>query len=118
MIKGLKLLFTEHPGETENPQTYWQHGKFAAGNSFKLILAGIAGVIHAVYPPAFSFYTSTRVIKSFKKLVESKRHIDELKREFGENNVRINDVNQLTITIKMSDTKKESTRLLPFTGGK
>jgi hypothetical protein len=32
----------------------------------------------------------------------------------GENNVRmlrINDVNQLTITIKMSDTKKESTIL-------
>lgn len=124
MIEGLKLLFTEHPGETENSQTYWQHGKFAAGNSFKLIWAGIAGVVHAVYPPAFPFYTSTRVIKSFKKIVESKRHIDELKRELGENNVRmlrINGAKDLTITIKMSDdepVKKESTRLLPFSGGK
>lgn len=79
----MKNIFTDHPGQTENPQTYWQHGKFAIANSCKLIWAGIAGVIHGVFPWWFPFYTSTMVIKSFKKLVESKRHKDELKRELG-----------------------------------
>ena len=88
-METMKFLdrFTDHPGETSNPQTYWEHGKFAAGNSFKLIVACFAGLIHAVYPPAFPFYTSTRVIRAFKKLVESDRHINELRTEFGESNV-------------------------------
>ena len=114
MIKKIKGWFVDHPSETENPQTYWKHGLFAGMNSLKLIWGGIAGVCHAIFPPLFPFYTSTMLIRSFKKLVNSKRHIDELNRELGENNVRmlrINDVNQLTITIKMSDTKKESTIL-------
>jgi hypothetical protein len=76
--------FVDHPAETENPQTYWQHGAFAAWNSIKLIWAGLAGVAHAIFPPAFPFYTSTKVIQSFGKLVKSKRHKNELLREFGE----------------------------------
>ena len=87
MIGKLTELFTKHPGETTNPQTYWQHGKFAAMNSLKLIWAGIAGVIHAIFPWWFPFYTSTAVIKSFKKIVVSKRHIGELKTVFGTENV-------------------------------
>lgn len=80
-----KNIFTDHPSQTENPQTYWQHGIFAIANSVKLIWAGIAGIIHGIFPWMFPFYTSTMVIKSFKKLVESKRHKEELRRELGEN---------------------------------
>lgn len=76
-------IWTDHPADTENPQTYWQHGKFAIKNSLKLIWAGIAGVIHGIFPFWFKFYTSTMVIKSFKGLVESKRHKEELRRELG-----------------------------------
>jgi len=101
--------FTDHPGDTANPQTYWQHGKFAAGNSFKLIVACFAGLIHAVYPPAFPFYTSTRVIRAFKKLVESDRHVVELRAEFGENNVYLNyygDDNPNKIIIAIEQRKR------------
>lgn len=85
--KDLFSVFTKHPSETENPQTYWQHGKFAAYNSLIIIWAGLAGIVHAIFPPAFPFYTSTILIRSFGKLVKSQRHVDELKREFGEENV-------------------------------
>lgn len=69
---------TEHVRETENPQTYWTHGKFAFVNSVKLIGAGIIGIIHAVCPWWFKFTTSTVVISSFKKIVDSRRHLREL----------------------------------------
>lgn len=71
-------FFTKHIRDTENPQTYWQHGKFAFINSSKVAFAGILGMIHAVFPWWFPFYTSTTVIKSFKKLVDSRRHLAEL----------------------------------------
>lgn len=83
MLEKIKKLFTEHAADTENPQTYWQHGAFAIWNSLRLIWAGIAGVIHGIFPWWFKFYTSTAVIKSFKKLVESRRHKDELEKELG-----------------------------------
>lgn len=73
--------FTKHPNETENPQGYWKHGTFALINSAILIYAGIIGIIHAVFPFLFQFSTSTIVIKSFRKLVDSRRHKAELKRE-------------------------------------
>lgn len=77
----MKNPFTAHPGDTENPQGYWEHGKFALAASFKLQLGVIAGVIHAVFPWWFKFTTSTIVIKSFKSLVDSKRHKAELREE-------------------------------------
>lgn len=67
--------------ETKNPQGYWKHGTFAFINSCILIYSGLIGIIHAFFPFIFKFSTSTIVIKSFKKLVESKRHIDELEKE-------------------------------------
>jgi hypothetical protein len=71
-------FLTDHIRDTENPQTYWQHGKFAFKNSSIVAWAGILGMIHAVFPWWFKFHTSTAVIKSFKKLVDSRRHLKEL----------------------------------------
>ena len=48
MIDFYKL--TEHVRETENPQTYWQHGKFAFINSSILIGGGLLGIFHAIFP--------------------------------------------------------------------
>jgi hypothetical protein len=61
-----------------SPQTYSEHAIFAIANSSILILAGIKGVIHGVLPFLFPFSTSSTVITSFKKLVDSKRHTKEL----------------------------------------
>ena len=77
----MKNPFTKHPSETVNPQSYFKHGKFAFINSVILILAGIAGMIHAVFPFLFKFTTSTVIIKSFKKLLDSERHKKELNKQ-------------------------------------
>lgn len=71
-------FITEHVQDTENPQTYWRHFKFGFTNSVKLIGAGFVGIIHAACPWWFPFVTSSVVIKSFKKLVDSRRHKEEL----------------------------------------
>lgn len=76
----MKNPFTEHPRDTVNPQTYIEHGKFAFVNSAILVFAGIIGMIHAFLPFLFPFMTSTIIIKSFKKLVDSGRHAAELKK--------------------------------------
>lgn len=68
----------DHVRDTENPQTYWQHFKFGFTNSCKLIGAGFVGIIHAFCPWWYPFFTSTVVINSFKKLVDSRRHKAEL----------------------------------------
>tara|TARA_R110000751_G_scaffold282488_2_gene385655 strand:+ start:178 stop:522 length:345 start_codon:yes stop_codon:yes gene_type:complete len=75
---SLGNLFTGHITDTDNPQSYWVHGRFAFMNSFKLLLCCILGMIHAVFPWWFKFTTSTAVIKAFKIIVDSKRHRREL----------------------------------------
>jgi hypothetical protein len=71
---------TSHVRETDEPQTYLEHGKFALVNSSLLIWAGLLGILHAVCPWWFKFYTSEIVVKSFRKLCDSHRHKDELNR--------------------------------------
>ena len=63
----------------ENPQSYFKHLQFACLNSAILIYSGVIGIIHAVFPFLFKFTTSSIVIKSMKKLLESKRHKKELR---------------------------------------
>jgi len=74
-------IWTDHPNSTENPQGYWAHWNVAFFGSFGLIWAGLIGVIHAFFPFVFPFYTTTRVIRSFRGVVGSNRHGPELKRE-------------------------------------
>ena len=76
----MKNPFTDHPGGTVNPQTYFEHGKFAFINSAILVFAGVVGMIHAFLPFLFPFMTSTIVIKSYQNLVDSGRHEEELKK--------------------------------------
>ena len=64
----------------ENPQSYSQHLRFACMNSAILIYAGVIGIIHAIFPFLFKFTTSSIVISSMKKLLDSKRHKKELKK--------------------------------------
>lgn len=65
------------------PQTYEEHLRVALPNSLWLILAGFAGVIHSLVPVLMPFYTSTRIIKSFKVLVDTERHVPEFNNILG-----------------------------------
>jgi len=41
-------IFNRHPAESG--ETYCTHLRFASGVGFKLILAGLAAIVHAVFP--------------------------------------------------------------------
>lgn len=71
-------VLTSHVKDTDNPQTYWNHGKGAFMNSLKLLICCAAGVVHSIFPWWFKFTTSTAVIKAFKIIVDSKRHRREI----------------------------------------
>ena len=75
----LYQIFLEHPSSTYNPQGYWEHGLFSIINSTKGIWYMIAGIIHGIIPCLLPFATSSFIIRSFTKLVNSKRHHEELK---------------------------------------
>ena len=77
-INRMLKYFTNHPQQTKNPQSYCKHSMFAIYNSFHLIFAGLIGVIHGIFPFCFPFYTSSVVIRSFQKLLESERHNNEV----------------------------------------
>jgi len=77
MEKIIKF-FTEHPNSTENPQGYWVHCLFSLTNSVVLMWFCLLGVVHSFFPFVFKFSTSSAIIRSFKKLVKSKRHGPEL----------------------------------------
>jgi hypothetical protein len=72
-------FLTNHLKDTGNPQTYFQHFRVAFVNSCWLLIASIAGIIHAIFPWWFPFYTSTVIIKCFKILVDTERHKEEFK---------------------------------------
>ena len=78
--KRLRNLFTEPPNSTENPQGYWEHCLFSLTNSMVLMWYCFLGVIHSFFPFVFEFNTSSAIIRSFKKLVESNRHLPEMKK--------------------------------------
>lgn len=60
----------------DKPQSYWEHGYFAAKHSLWIIWAGFAGIIHAINPAWFKFYTAEQVIRVYCALEKSGRHDD------------------------------------------
>ena len=78
--KRLHNLFIEHPNSTENSQGYWAHCLFSLTNSVVLMWFCLLGIVHSFFPFVFKFNTSSAVIRSFKKLVESNRHLPEMKK--------------------------------------
>ena len=64
----------------EEPQTYLEHGKFAVYHSSWLIWAGLVGLIHAVFPWWYKFYTAEQVIRIYWRLVNGDRHVELIDR--------------------------------------
>ena len=88
MIRLFYKIFLQHPNDTDNPQGYWAHGRFSILNSIKGIFYMKAGIIHGLFPILFPFATSSWIIRSFVKLVESDRHNDELRKYVSQKLVR------------------------------
>ncbi len=65
-----------HRERPEQPQTFVQHGAFAMKHSLWLIVAGLAGVVHAVFPWWFKFYTAEQVVRIYCRVAKSGRHGD------------------------------------------
>jgi hypothetical protein len=78
--KSMEMLgfLTEHihRDRPERPQSYLEHGTFAMKNSLWLIVAGLAGVVHAIFPWWFKFYSAEQVIRIYCRIARSGRHDD------------------------------------------
>ena len=59
----------------------------------------IAGIIHGVFPYVFPFTTSSWIIKSFIKLVQSERHKKELEKYIS-SDIFLEIKNQVHVTEK------------------
>ena len=71
-------FMTEHLryDRPERPQSYLEHGTFAAKHSLWLIVAGAAGLVHAVFPWWFRFYTTEQVVRIYRAIATSGHHDD------------------------------------------
>jgi len=81
-------MFIEHPKSGNNPQGYCEHCSFSTWNSSKLIFFGLLGIIHGILPCVFTFSTSSSVIRSFRALVLSRRHGEELRKYISKEDIK------------------------------
>lgn len=64
----------------ESKITYWQHFSFAIIAGFKLIVAGIASLIHAIIPQWFPGLAAYTVIELYKQRLEEHPNPDYQKK--------------------------------------
>lgn len=64
----MKNLFTKHPHSVG--ETYFQHLKFAFGFGMNMLIAGLACMLHAIFPFLFQKTGSNLLFKSFQRFVE------------------------------------------------
>jgi len=57
--------FTEHPASVG--ESYWQHLAFALGFSLRLLLAGLAALVHALLPFLFKTTASRLIAEMARK---------------------------------------------------
>lgn len=62
-------LFTQHPEDSK--LTYFQHAKWALWSGVRLILAGMACLVHSVLPFLFENYAS-RVIRDLSQELDGR----------------------------------------------
>ena len=67
-------LFTRHP--TSVNETYWQHFYFAGMSGMKLTLAGLACMIHSIFPFLFA-NTASRTMQSILQKISLRKNDDE-----------------------------------------
>lgn len=65
-MQKLIKVFNAHPQSVD--ETYWQHMQFAGSFSFKLLLAGLAAMTHAIFPFLFEKTASTILLNLVNKM--------------------------------------------------
>jgi hypothetical protein len=63
-------IFTRHPAQ--GGETYFQHLRFASAVGFQLVLAGLAALVHAIFPFVFQT-TASSLLSGVHRRVEAKR---------------------------------------------
>lgn len=66
MYAWFDRLFLKHPRSVD--ENYWEHLVFASGFSSKLILAGLAALIHAILPYCFEKTASNLIRDMHERL--------------------------------------------------
>ena len=61
----LNKIFLDHPRQVN--ETYFQHGQCAFSYAFKLLVASIAAIVHALVPSLFEGTASTIVAELHQK---------------------------------------------------
>lgn len=70
-MTGLKNLFCEHPQSVD--ETYTEHLAFASGFGFKMILGGLACIMHGIFPFLFTRTGSRFVCELHERLAQGGR---------------------------------------------
>jgi hypothetical protein len=89
----MKKLFTDHPESVG--ETYFEHFKYAFMFGFNMTIAGLACMLHAIFPFFFACTGSNMLLKEIKKWINRMPTIDE----------RFIEINKL-IEEKMKTSKK------------
>lgn len=66
----VRNLFTAHPAQ--GGETYFEHLKFAGGVGGQLLLAGLAALVHAIFPFVLQT-TASNMLAAVHHRVEAKR---------------------------------------------
>jgi hypothetical protein len=73
-IRRMKKFFTEHPESVG--ETYWQHLWTATTFGARLMGAGIACFIHALFPFLFKSHASKEICSLHDRMISSRsRHV-------------------------------------------
>ena len=68
---SLKQFFTEHPASVD--ETYGQHFGHAFGFGWRMVLAGLACMIHGLLPNMFVCTGSTAISHLHERMVNNRR---------------------------------------------
>lgn len=71
----MKNIFTEHPHSIG--ETYFQHIKFAGIFGIKMLMGGLACIIHSIFPFLFENTGSQVLFKMMREFIERMPKVDE-----------------------------------------
>lgn len=78
----MKNIFTDHPESIG--ETYWQHFFFASLFGIKMVAAGLACLVHAIFPMFFVKTGSNILISLINHFVERMPRIESRIKKIGD----------------------------------
>lgn len=71
-----KSIFTDHPASVG--ETYTQHCGHAFGFGWRMVLAGLACMVHAVVPSMFVCTGSQMITRLYDRMVVNRKRLSQL----------------------------------------